>query len=218
MESTKEKNLEAIVAVLIAIAAVMGAVVAWRASVVSDASGDADYAGLRSALFAEETRALNAVNGYEHYGAYTNYARYNAMGASLEGYLAENVDLEENEAYLLDRQRSEYYDLADASNDLFPARYMNRDGSYGLNREMGEMWADAAKEKDLNPDPQFKEADHLRDKSNNMLLTLTLIGISLVFYTLVETVSDRFKYLMVGLGSVFLVVGTVAAIILEMAK
>jgi hypothetical protein len=218
MENKKSLNLETIVAILIAITAVAAAVVTWRASIVSDASGDADYGGLRSSMFAEEARAANAVNGYEHYGAYTTYARYTSMGNTLADYLGENPELDPQEAFLLDRQRAEYLDLADANNDLFPTRFINRDGSYGLQRELDEMWADSAKAKDLNADPQFKEADDLRAKSDKMLATLTLISIGLVFFTLIELAGDRMKVVLAALATLCAIVGTVAAVIFEMAK
>src|SRR5215204_4550049 len=116
-ESDTGSRMETLVAVLIALVTVVGAVVAWRASVADDGAGDADFAGLRASLNAEETRALNAVNAYEHYGAYTTYWRYNALGDAL----ASEVEAAAPEAVdALDRQRAEAYDLADANQDLFP--------------------------------------------------------------------------------------------------
>ncbi|HZY40479.1 MAG TPA: hypothetical protein VFF59_00605, partial [Anaerolineae bacterium] len=69
-----------LVAIMIALVALIGAVVAWRASVAEDASGDADYAGLRAAINVEETRALNASTAYAQYGAYVTYQRNSALG------------------------------------------------------------------------------------------------------------------------------------------
>ena len=42
--------MDDLVAILIAVVVVIGAVVAWRASMIDDGAGDADYAGLRSAI------------------------------------------------------------------------------------------------------------------------------------------------------------------------
>jgi hypothetical protein len=208
-------RLETVVALLIAVVTVIGAVMAWRASVADDGAGDADFAGLRASLNAEETRALNAVDAYEHYGAYTNYWRYNALGdelaAAVEAAPPEAADA-------LDRQRAEAYDLADANQDLFPNRFLNRDGTYSVARETGEAWADAAREKDLYPDPQYAEADRLRTKSNQLLGTITLLGLALVVYTLVETVAGRVKLLLVGLGTVLAIAGVVVAVLLELAR
>jgi hypothetical protein len=218
MENDKGQRFELLIAVLIAVAAVIGALVAWRASVVADASGDEDYDGLRAALFSEETRALNHVNAYEHYGAFTTYTRYSDQGAALEAELEERADLSEEQFYQLDRLRADSYDLARANQDLFPSRFINREGTYNLEREMGEMWADASREKDLEPEPHFAEANRLRTKSNQMLGALAVLAISLVFYSLIESFEGRWKYILAVLGTLFLVGGTVLAIILEFSK
>jgi hypothetical protein len=210
-----DNRMETFVALLIAVVTVIGAIVAWRASVADDGAGDADFAGLKASLNAEETRALNAVNAYEHYGAYTTYWRYNALGNAL----ADEIEAAPDEAVdVLDRQRAEAYDLADANQDLFPNRFLNRDGTYSVARETGEAWADAAREKDLNPDPQYAEADKLRTKANQLLGTITLLGLALVVYTLVETVEGRSRLIFVGLGTLLALAGTVWAVLLELAR
>src|SRR5689334_3777454 len=101
----KQGSFETIVAILIALVTVAGAIVAWRASVAADGAGDADFAGLQASLNAEETRALNYVDAYEHYGAYTAYRRYLNLGNAIATDIETNPDLTEEEAYLLDRQR-----------------------------------------------------------------------------------------------------------------
>jgi hypothetical protein len=212
---TGSNRLETLVAILIAVVTVIGAVVAWRASVADDGAGDADFAGLRASLNAEETRALNAVNAYEHYGAYTTYWRYNALGDAL----AEEIELAPEVAVeALDRQRAEAYDLADANQDLFPNRFLNRDGTYSVAREMGQAWADAAREKDLYPDPQYAEADQLRTKSNRLLGSITILGVALVAFTLVETVGGRLKMALVLLGTALALAGTVLAVMIDLAR
>jgi hypothetical protein len=213
--NTGSNRLETLVALLIAVVTVIGAVVAWRASVADDGAGDADFAGLRASLNAEETRALNAVNAYEHYGAYTTYWRYNALGNAL----ADEIEAAPEEAVdVLDRQRAEAYDLADANQDLFPNRFLNRDGTYSVAREMGEAWADAAREKDLYPDPQYAEADQLRAKSNRLLGSITILGVALVALTLVETVGGRLKLLLVLLGTALAIAGAVLAVMIDLAR
>lgn len=208
-------RLETVVALLIAVVTVIGALIAWRASVADDGAGDADFAGLRASLNAEETRALNAVDAYEHYGAYTDYWRYRALGDELADAV---VAAPAEAADALDRQRAEAYDLADANQDLFPNRFLNRDGTYSVARETGEAWADAAREQDLNPEPQYAEADKLRTKSNQLLGTITLLGLALVGYTLVETVEGRLKLLLAGGATLVALVGVALAVMLEVAR
>ena len=83
---------------------------------------------------------------------------------------------------------------------------------------MGEMWANAAKEKDLEYESQFAEADTLRLKTNQFLIAMMVLGVALVFYSLVESMSERWKYLMIGLGSVFAIAGIVLAVMIQLGK
>ena len=55
----QNERLGNIIAVLIALATLIGAVVAWRASVAADGAGDADFAGQRATVNLEQTRALS---------------------------------------------------------------------------------------------------------------------------------------------------------------
>ncbi len=214
MESTAEQSqrLETIVAILIAIATVIGAVVAWRSSVADDGAGDADFAGLRASVRAEETRALNYVDAYENYGAYTNYRRYNDLGDLLA---AAQANAPEQTASELERQRADNHDLSISNQRLFPNKFLDRDGSYNVKRQLGEMWADAAKQNDLNPDPQFVEAEQLRSKANWLLVAVTILAVALIFYTLVESFGKRMQYVMVAFGSLCMVAGMLFALFIE---
>ncbi len=60
MEKESENPiLETTVAILIAVVVVIGALVSWRASVIDDGAGDADYAGLRATVHSVRAMALN---------------------------------------------------------------------------------------------------------------------------------------------------------------
>lgn len=196
--STPEaRSLDVPVACLIAAATLLGALFAWRSSVAGDAAGDADYAGLRAALNVEETRATNAVNAYEHYAAFTSFDRHDELARLIEDGAGPARDLEEAR------------ELASASRGLYPAHFVNRDGTYALERELGVMWADAAREKDLSPEPQFAEADRQRGKSLGLLIAVTLTAVALVFFTLVGALGARLQYLNLALGVLCLLVGGV---------
>jgi len=212
VKAERSQRLETAVAILIAVVTVVGALVAWRSSVADDGAGDADFAGLRASVRAEETRALNYVNAYENYGSYTSYQRYNEMGNLLE---ADQGAAPAEEVDNLERQRADNHDLSISNQRLFPNKFLNRDGSYNVKRQIGEMWADAAKENDLNPDPQFAEADQLRTKANWLLGAVAILAIALVFYTLVESFGDRMRYVMVALGSLCMVAGIAFALFIE---
>ncbi len=216
-ETTQDGNdrFTTVIAIMIALVALIGALVAWRASVAEDASGDADYAGLRAAINVEETRALNATTAYAQYGAYVTYQRNSAIG----DLLVDDMDqaATEDEALILNSQRADAHDVATASERLFQQRFLNRDGSYSVERQLGEMWADASKQRDLNPEPQFAEADRLRTKSNSLLAAVGVLALALVFYTLIESANGRGRYVLFALGTLLAIGGTLAAIVLEAA-
>lgn len=213
VSTAQENRLSTVVAILIALATVLGAIVAWRASVAADGAGDADFAGLRATVNLEETRALAAVTAYEDYRAFTSYRRYEDLGNAI---VEAQTQLAEAAVDDLEIQRINAHDLALANQQLFPNKFLNRDGSYALQREVGEIFADAAKEQDLQPTPQYAEADALRNKTNQLLLAVTILAVALVFYTLVETVAGRLQYLLVGGGLLCMVAGSVMAILIEL--
>lgn len=208
----QNERLGNIIAVLIALATLIGAVVAWRASVAADGAGDADFAGQRATVNLEQTRALSAVNSYEDYSAFANYQRYGQLGDLIE---TDEAGLNEKDAENLDIERANAHDLAIANQGLFPNKFLNRDGSYALQRQLGEEFADAAKEKDLQPNPHYEEADKLRSKTNQLLMAVTILAVALVFYSLVEAVNKRLHYPLLVLGTLCFVAGTLYAFMIE---
>jgi hypothetical protein len=211
-QAQQERSFETLVAFLIAIVTVTGALIAWRAAVADDGSGDADFAGLRAAINLEESRALTNVNAFEHYSAFTEYRRYDTLGTAMA---EEASSGEVSEEFM--RELTEVNDLTIAKQTNFPAKFLNRDGTYALQREIGEMNADAAKERDVNPEPQFAEADALREKTRQLLISIMVLGMSLVAYTLVETVSARAAQLaIIALGTLLGLAGAGYAVYIDM--
>ncbi len=215
VETQGHDRFTTLVAIMIALVTVIGAVVAWRASVAEDASGDADYAGLRAAINAEETRAINAATAYAQYGAYVTYQRNSALGNLIADDMA--LAATDDELLILNSQRADAHDTAIATERLFQQRFLNRDGTYSVERQMGEMWADAVRERDLNPEPQFAEADRLSDKSSNLLAMVGVLALALVCYTLIEAVDGRLRYVLLAAGTLLALGGTIGAVMLELA-
>ncbi len=204
--------LETAVAILIAVVVAIGALVSWRASVIDDGAGDADYAGLHSAVYSVRAEALNSVNAYESYGNYVNYLRNNRMAELLSEDL-ETLPEDEQDAYY--QQMKIATDMADANRDMFETQYLNRDGSYSVKRQMGVLWADAAKENDLNYQNQFDEADKGRARTRLLLISVMILTIATVFYALVESFEGRAKTIMVAAGSVIAIAGVVMAVLVQ---
>lgn len=217
-EAGQENNrLSTLVALLIAVVSVVGAVVTWRASVAGDGAGDADVAGIRATINLTETNALAAVKGYSDYASFIDYYKYRETGLYLEAEIEElPEDTPEEETAALNKELADTYDLTTAASLAFPNDYLNRDGTYALARQTGEFVANAAREKDINPQPSFDEADAMRSHTDRLLIALSVLVIALVFYTLIEaTDSKMLKYLLLLAGTVIFIAGTVGAYLVE---
>ncbi|MEW5960767.1 MAG: hypothetical protein AB1801_23830 [Chloroflexota bacterium] len=209
--SESTDRLSIINALLIALVTLIGAYVAWRASVAADNAGDASLAGLVSTLNVQETLALNNAELYENYRAYTAYTRYNELGYQIEADL-KNASTEEAE--VLDRQMREAWDTAESF--YFPREYLKRNGSYDTERELGETFAEAARQKDLNPQPYYDEADKMQTRSNRLIMVITGLAVGLLCFTLVESLNSRaLKYIFMSLGLIITVAGVIATIAID---
>ncbi len=216
-ESGKENNhLSTLVALLIAVVSVSGAVVTWRASVSADGAGDADVAGIRATINLTETNALAAVKGYSDYASFIDYYKYHETSTQIEEQISAASTDGTEETDLLNQELADTYDLTTAARMAFPNEYLNRDGTYGLKRQTGEFVANAAREKDINPQPSFDEADALRNHTNSLLIALSVLVVALVFYTLIEaTDSKKLKYLLLCAGTGIFLAGALGAFLLE---
>jgi hypothetical protein len=218
-DSPAEKRFATLVALLIAAVSVAGAVVAWRASVAADGAGGADEAGIRATINLTETRALAAVNGYADYAAFARYIEFLTLADALEAQYA-NLPAEAApaEAELLLAQLVELRDRTTAATFAFPAQYINRDGTYALQRQQGELFADAAREKDLAPDTSFAQADALRGQTNRLLLALSGLAGGLVLLTLIEAAGRRLKYALLLAGVLAFVAGGISAYLIDQGR
>lgn len=214
MEPPQEDHrLESIAAILIAVVTVIGAVIAWRASVAGDGAGDADLAGLQAVLNQQETEAVNYGNAYSEYQTYLSFKRYRDTADLLQVALEEASP--EEEVYILsDLALSN--EIATTNEMRVSKNFVNDDGTFNLPRRLSELRADAARERDTVPAPHFTEADDLREKSNQMLLSATILAIGVVCFTTLEAIQGRWRYLMFGMGLLFVIAGAVSALMLEL--
>ena len=216
VSSTESSNrFKIIVAVLIALVTVVGAVAAWRSALIDDQAGDEDFAGLAAAVSAEETHTSSNSTMYANYRAYTAYVRYNELGNLIADDLP---DVSESESDALQHQMMEAWTLAIGASGFFPNRYLNRDGTYDTDRELGEAWAYAGQQKDLYPEQHFARADRLRAASSWLVAIIILLTVSVWFYTLAEGIDHPVKYVLALGGTGFLLLGAATAVIQEILR
>lgn len=194
----KEDKFKSFVAVLVAVITVLGASAACLSAVAVSNAGDSDFAGLDASIRAEKADIINNVYGYQHYRAYTDYVRYNELGFLLS---------EEN------GNSSEPWGVADGLVfSFFNARYLNPDGSYDLERELQEAWAQDAQNEDLNAQPYFDKSDALRARSRFLSGVMIVFAFSFWFLTVAQNTEKKIKYFWSGLGIVIAVLGILGMI------
>lgn len=221
MDNTEDRQdgiVTVIVALLIAVTSVVGAVVAWRGSVAADSAGDADTAGLRASINLNETRALSAVTAYGDYGAFTQFYRDRQLIQALENDLVALTEEDADQFTPLAEELLRLSDSATAVQQTFPNQYLNRDGTYALERQQGQLFADAARLRDLDPATNFAEADQSRTKSDQLLIVFSVLAVALVAFTLIEIAGRPWKSLLLVIGTLLLIGGTVGAVMIEMGR
>lgn len=207
-------------AVLIALVTVIAALVAWRASVAGDATGDYDYAGLKAVVAAEEVRTLATVEAMTHAQAYANYRRYDETVIAIDDELETATG---KTAIDLQRKRREADLLVDAKLRMFPNKFLVRgpgsEGStYNSTREVGQLTANQSRTRDLLCEDDFKSAEAYRTKTEKLLWGVVILTISLVFLTLVEAFEGTIRTVSFGLGLLTGIAGVAYSIAMEVAK
>lgn len=205
------------VSVLIALIAILSAGVASRAAVLANEASVADSDGLDAVLNVESVRTLGQATLSQHYTAYTDYVRHRELGLLLD------LDLDD-QAYVttdpgadplvreLSNRREDALDMASTSQFFFLTRYLDGEGSYDRQGELGESWAEAARWQDLNPEAHFAQADQLRERSTHLVGTLIVYAAALWFCALANSIRRGVKY---GLGLAGLL-GLAAAVLLSL--
>lgn len=182
----KPDRFKATASIMIAVVTVLGAAVACRASTTTNEAANADFSGLVASIKAEEATILNSITVYEHYQAYTLYTRYNELG---------NIVVDEPPSSELGRLQREVWGLAlGLQYTFFPPRYLNSDGTYDVQRELDEEWAERAQQEDILSEPHFAKADDLRFKASLLAGVLIVLAVAFWFFTLAQAIRNRLKY------------------------
>ena len=215
-EDAEEKGgwFSKLVPSLIAIVTLIGALVAWRASVAGNTSSNLDSKGLLAVQNYEASDTRSYIKANQHRAAYVQYLRYRQYAESLAEL--ELPDATEEEIAAVDRKMKEDFDLAAASKYyFFPGRYLNQDGGYEFQLERDEENAAAAQQYDLDYESSFAESDRLGEKVLAMLLMLMVLGVSLWFLALAESIENPARYSLALGGLIFLLLGSVGAYLID---
>ena len=211
----RDDTFNLIVALMLALVTIIGAVVAWRSALAGTLAGNSEDSGLLASLNYQEAAATGSIQASQNRAAHLEYFRtLRLANAELDQQLAavENrTDITQAEIDAILRPIFEKADLALTNKLFLDARYLTENDYYNAEREQADSLVEAAQTKDLNAEPQFAEADRLRALSVALVATLVVLAIALWFFALAEVLDNSVKYVMALGGLSFLVLGSWAA-------
>ncbi|GEM_PF-1694986 len=214
-EEEGNDTFQTVVAILIAIISLIGGALAWRGSLVK--VDDASIPGLSATLNSEVTHFMNNTALYKRYRAYTTYTLNDKLQQQIKLDLDKSSD---SQKINLEQQQAETSNLMATSQMFFSSRYLNRDGSYNAERDLGEAWAQAAQSLDLNPKYYFDIAVVKQAKEIVLGGAFVWLAISMLFFTIAEMLNPShqiLRYSNAALGTIFLIVATVIFVMAEIS-
>lgn len=205
--------VKVVIASLIALTSMLGAVGAWRASLAAAEAGDADRKGFTDAVAAQQAR--NQINSNLD-NALSGYLR-----GKLYRSLADALDSQSGQLPVDDRARVEvtaagYRELADLVEGVVDRDAVRPDGSLDLDRAFEIGWALSSSEQDLDPSPEFAAADELNQKAERLVGVTALLIAAAVFFTFAQVAASRVFLVYLAGGAIVLVVSVVLLIGLEL--
>ena len=145
-------------------------------------------AGIRAG--AVQTRIHSTA--YDHLASYVEYKINNTL---IELNEAEIADASPEEAEKLLEKIVEAEQLAANSRAFFPAKYIDPDGTYNLQRELGELWSEEVRVTDVDPEPYLEQAEFFGRKAQ-LLSPLSILGAgSLFLFAFTAALHDDRKFL-----------------------
>ncbi len=215
----KGDTFKTIVGFMIALVTILGAVVAWRSALAGTLAGNTEDSGLLASLNLQEATTTGSIQASQHRAAHLEYFRYLQLALTeidqANAEIEQRDDITPEEAQALLRPIIENADLAITSRNFFDVRYLDENDNYDAERERAESLAEVAQEKDVDPDPQFRDADRYRAISVAFIATLVVLAISLWLFAFAETLDHPVKYVMALGGLVFIILGGIDAWAIE---
>jgi len=216
-----DRRFRNVLAFLIALTTLMGAMVAWWISVASDEASTADSRGLAilRQRAAEETSIAAQLR--QHQDAFVPYHWRAVLADLLAQAVEQAAGADEVLAADLERERLSYARLAAADlNAVNAVDYWRRaarplDESFDAEGFAQAALAEAASRQELDATPYFERANRERARVGWLALVAVVLSGSIFFYTGAEVARGGLKYVSAASGLALFVLASLAAIILE---
>jgi predicted nucleic acid-binding Zn ribbon protein len=206
-----------LVAFLIAIVSIVGAVLAFRITLAAGNAADEDVAGIVSSVNLHQARVASKADLYRDLGAYLQVRIHDQLSHDLIAQRDRYPSEDPIRDQLWDEGWTETY-VAEgylAQLNLSP-EYLRSDGSYDEQAYLDIQGAEWALRAEFNREGHFAEAERLRTKVQLLMGVAFILVMALFFYTLAEVVTHAVKYVFVALGSGVFAIALVAMLVIEL--
>jgi hypothetical protein len=210
-EANSSNRFTAFLAIGIALATVIGAILAARAAVYNDAANDADQEGLSSAIDLALTQSSVEAQRAQNLSAFLQFAQHRRLAELISDQM-EQLDSASKQWAQLDRESSAEWNKAVNSRYFFDANFYDKfTNTYDQQAFVDSQLAEAASLKDLIPDPKFGQADHQRAAAARLIGLIAVLAVALLCFAIANVIENRLRYVLAGLG-VLIIVGSIAAV------
>jgi len=209
-EANPSNRFGVFLAIGIAVATVVGAILAARSAVYNDAANDADQAGLSSAIDLALTQSAVEAQRAQNLSAFLQFAQHRRLAELISDQM-DQIDSNSEAWAQLDRESSAEWNKAVNSRYFFDASFYDKfSNTFDQQAFIDSQLAEAASLKDLNPDPEFSQADDGRTTAAQLLGLIAVLAVALLCFAVANILDNRLRYVLAGLG-VLIIVGSIAA-------
>jgi len=202
--------LHTIISLTIAVLTLFSGLLGWQIGNVAGAASGEYSSAQRAELNRQKIMSTNKLKAYEDYRtflAYENYfSQYKLVSIQLEKAKQANP-VDEKLIAQLSSQRNDLEALYLSSLKLFPNQFINRDGTYNVQEELGQLNAAESRKLDTDPKKFQMRGEQYDNQVERMQVALIILAVSLFFFAIISTVESLNKTTFY----VFLVCGLLAA-------
>ena len=211
-EANPSNRFAVFLAICIAVATVVGAILAARAAVYNGAANDADQEGLSSAIDLALTQSSVEAQRAQNLSAFLQFAQHRRLAELISDQMKQ-LDSSGEQWAQLDRESSSEWNKAANSRYFFDASFYDKfSNAFDQQAFVDSQLAEAASLKDLNPDPKFGQADRHRATAAQLLGLIAVLAVALLCFAVANILETRLRYAVAGLG-VLIIAGSVAVAI-----
>jgi hypothetical protein len=213
MSENNYTRLYTIVAFTIAILTLFSGLLGWQMGNISGEASSEYARAQRSELNRQKVTSTNTLKAFEDYRAFLVYKNYFEQYKLVSIQLEKAMQGEPRDEKLIEQlatKKAELESLYLSSLRLFPNQFINRDGTYNIQEELGQLNAAEGRKLDTNPDTFLKRGEHYDTQVGKMQIALILLAVSLFFFAIVSTVEGlkrAIALLFVGTGYLVAIVG-----------